>query len=220
MRLYLSSHRLGDSTPELLTMVRPGARCAVISNALDFIPDLDRQSYARTVHDPIADFRAYGLEAFDLDLREHFGAPGTLAARLEDVDLVWATGGNAFLLRRAMRQSGFDSLIGGLMAADRLVYGGWSAGAVVAGPHLRGIELMDDPQVLAVGYAPEPCWEGLGLIAQAIVPHYRSDHQEAEAADRAVAWLQAGGLQHIALRDGEVIVARDGELAVRPAAKP
>jgi dipeptidase E len=220
MRLYLSSHRLGDSVPELLAMAEPRARCAVISNALDFIPDADRLSYARTVHDPVADFRDLGFDAFDLDLREAFGAPERLAARLEDVGLVWATGGNAFLLRRAMRQSGFDTLITGLMAADRLVYGGWSAGAVVAGPHLRGIEMMDDPDVLAAGYDPAPCWEGLGLFATSIVPHYQSDHPEAEAAERAVASLEAQGLSHVALRDGEAIVVNGDELSVRPACKP
>jgi dipeptidase E len=206
MRLYLSSHRPGDSAPELLAMVEAGARCAVISNALDFIPDLDRQSYARTVHDPVADFRGHGLDAFDLDLRDHFGAPQALAARLRGVGLVWATGGNAFLLRRAMRQSGFDTLIGPLLAADALVYGGWSAGAVVACPDLRGIDLIDDPHQLAEGYDPAPVYDGLNLIALHLVPHYESDHPESEAAGMTAAYLLDQALPYRTLQDGDVLI--------------
>ena len=33
-------------------------------------------------------------------------------------------------------------------------------------------------------------WEGLGLIDAAIVPHYRSDHAEAEAAERVATWMK------------------------------
>lgn len=199
-------------------MAGPGVRAVVISNAVDFIPDEARREFARTVFDPVAELNGWGLDAFDLDLREVFGAPDELATRMAGVGLVFAVGGNAFLLRRAMRQSGFDTLIGEMLAKDRLVYAGWSAGSAVAGPHLRGIDLMDDPQVLVDGYEPEICWEGLGLIAGCIVPHYRSEHPETEAADRAVAYLQANGVAHVALRDGEVLVVNGGAAEVRPRA--
>lgn len=35
-------------------------------------------------------------------------AEESLEAKLKEFGLVWAVGGNTFLLRRAMRQSGFD----------------------------------------------------------------------------------------------------------------
>lgn len=210
MRLYLASHRTGDSFPELLRMAGPGARVGVISNAVDFIPPADREAYARKVFDPIADFRGHGLDAYDLDLRAYFREPKALLAELERTRLVWAVGGNAFLLRRAMRQSGFDAIAPGLVWAERLVYGGWSAGACVAAPSLRGLEHMDDPQVLAEGYDADPVWEGLGLIDAAIVPHYRSNHAEAEAAERTAAWMVANGVPHRTLRDGDVLI-QNGE---------
>lgn len=211
MRLYLASHRTGDSFPELLRMAGAGARVGVISNAVDFIPAADREAYARSVFDPIADFRAHGLYAYDLDLRAYFRRPEALLAELERTRLVWAVGGNAFLLRRAMRQSGFDAIAPGLIWAERLVYGGWSAGACVAAPTLRGLEHMDDPAVLAEGYDPEPIWEGLGLIDAAIVPHYRSDHAEAEAAERVAGWMAENRLPHRTLRDGDVLI-QNGEI--------
>jgi len=204
MHLYLSSFRMGDRFQDLLDLAGPGARTAVISNAVDFIDLEDRRAYAAKVHDPAADFRQAGLDAFDLDLRDHFGRPESLAAALVGIRLVWCVGGNAFLLRRALRQSGFEAAIAG--RAD-LIYGGWSAGACVAGSTLRGLELMDDPDLVVDGYAPAPVWEGLGLVDYAIVPHFESDHPEADAAARAHHYMTREGIPHRTLRDGDVIVS-------------
>lgn len=219
MRLYLASYRTGDSYPELIRMAGAGARVGVISNAVDFVPVADREAYARKVFDPIADFRDHGLDAYDLDLRAYFRRPEALLAELERTRMVWAVGGNAFLLRRAMRQSGFDAIAPGLIWAERLVYGGWSAGACVAAPSLRGLELMDDPAELAEGYDPEPVWEGLGLIDAAIVPHWRSDHPEAEAAEQVAAWMTANRVPHRTLRDGDVLI-QNGETLELHAGRP
>lgn len=206
MRLYLSSFRMGERFEELVHAVPSSAAVAVISNAVDFIPRDDRMAYARNVFDPVAHFRSYGLEAADLDLRDYFGDPVALRAALQGVGLVWANGGNAFLLRRALRQSGLDQLLPERMEMGDLIYGGWSAGAVVAGPTLRGIDLMDDPTVVVEGYEAAPVWEGVGLVGFSIVPHFESDHPEAEAAARTAAWLSAAGLPFRTLRDGQAIV--------------
>lgn len=219
MRLYLASYRTGDSYPELIRMAGAGARVGVISNAVDFIPTADREAYARKVFDPVADFRDHGLDAYDLDLRAYFRRPEALLAELERTRMVWAVGGNAFLLRRAMRQSGFDAIAPGLIWAERLVYGGWSAGACVAAPSLRGLELMDDPTELAEGYEPEPVWEGLGLIDAAVVPHWRSDHPEAQAAEQVVAWMTANRIPHRTLRDGDVLI-QNGDTLELHAGRP
>jgi dipeptidase E len=210
VKLYLASWRTGDSFRELVRMAGPGGRVGVIANAADFIPTDEREAYRRKVHDPIAEFREHGLDAYDLDLRAYFRRPEALLAELERTTLVWATGGNAFLLRRAMRQSGFDALAPGLIWAGRLAYGGWSAGACVAGPSLRGLELMDNPEVVADGYPGAVVWEGLGLIDAAVVPHWRSDHPEAEAAEAVAAWMSASGVPHRTLRDGDVLI-QNGE---------
>ncbi len=90
MRLYLSSFRMGDHFETLLAMIGPKAKVAVISNAVDFIPAMDREAYVRTVFDPIAVFIDQGLAAFDLDLRDYFARSDALEAALADVSLVWA----------------------------------------------------------------------------------------------------------------------------------
>lgn len=214
MRLYLSSFRYGDHFPELLALLRDGKRVAVISNALDNIPAEARQRFIATVHNPIRDFEDAGLEAVNLDLRKFFGKPDAMRSALSRFDLTWVMGGNSFLLMRAYRQSGFDEAIRSLFDDDQIVYAGFSAGAAVAAPTLKGIEIMDAAEDVCEGYDPDIIWDGLGLIDQSIVPHYQSEHRETELADKTVAYLESEGLPCIPLRDGEVII-QDGDSSSR-----
>ena len=206
MRLYLSSYRIGDRAGSLLALLGSGKRTAIISNALDNISHTAREIYRDEVYDSHLEMRSLGLDTEELDLRRYFGRPDALRAKLAEFDLVWVTGGNAFILRRAMKQSGFDDVIVDMLDNDEIVYGGFSAGAVVAAPTLRGIELMDDPTEVPTGYDAEVSWDGLGLIDYSIVPHFRSPHTESTAAERAVRHLCSRGMRYRALRDGEVIV--------------
>jgi dipeptidase E len=206
MRLYLSSYRVGDRAGALLALLGGGKRAALIENALDLYSQEARDMHRREVYDPAAELASLGIATTPLDLRRYFGRAEALAAELSNYDLVWAVGGNAFVLRRAMKQSGFDDVITRMLDNDEIVYGGFSAGAVVAAPTLAGLQLMDDPADVPPGYDAEPVWDGLGLIDHSIVPHYRSPHPESAAAERAVRQLCGQGLRYRALRDGEVIV--------------
>jgi dipeptidase E len=210
MRLYLSSYRLGDRPADLLALMRGGRRAIVISNALDAIPRGVRVMYEATVYDQRAAFAAIGVDADHLDLRAYFGHQAGLRERLAANDLVWVTGGNSFLLMRAMVQSGFIPLIREMLARDRIVYGGYSAGAVVATPSLRGIDLMDAPHEIAESYEPAAIWDGMGLVDFSIVPHYRSNHPESPLAEKVTDYLTASKTKFITLRDGEVFIRDDG----------
>lgn len=206
MRLYLSSYRIGDRAGSLLALLGSGKRAAIVSNALDNISSTARSIYRDEVYDPHMELASLGLVTEELDLRRYFGEAEALREKLGEFDLVWVMGGNAFVLRRAMKQSGFDDVITGMLERDEIVYGGFSAGAVVATPTLRGIELMDDPAEVPAGYDPEVVWDGLGLIDHSVVPHFRSPHPESAAAERAVRHMMSRGMRYRALRDGEVIV--------------
>lgn len=224
MRLYLSSYGIGERAGSLLALLsggpdRPatwsetheaagfsGKRAALIENALDLYSDEAREMLRREVHDPAAELNALGIATAPLDLRHFFGRPEALRAELSNYDLVWVAGGNTFVLRRAMKASGFDDVITAMLDNDEIVYGGFGAGAVVAAPGLNGMQLFDDKDAVPHGYDTEPVWDGLGLIDHAIVPHYRSPHPETRAAERAARHLSGQGLRYRALRDGEVIV--------------
>jgi dipeptidase E len=149
-----------------------------------------------------------GLKGEELDLRDHFNDHAALAVKLRQYGGVWVMGGNAFALRRAMRQSGFDQCAPELVLNDSLVYGGFSAGAVVACKTLEGIELVDDLGQLPESYESKIIWKGLGFYEKSIAPHYKSDHPETAAIDKVVAYFEEKKMPYTALHDGEVIVVK------------
>lgn len=214
MRFYLSSYRLGNHVERLRKILPPKSRVAVVANALDVYSNEVRRTHMAEVYDPYAELERLGFRVSDLDLRTYFGKPDELVNRLRRVDFVWALGGESFVLRRAMALSGFDIEIVRRLHADELAYGGFSAGAVVMAPSLRGIHLMDDINKVPDGYTPEVIWDGVQLIDFAIVPHYRSDHPEAAAAEAAKAYFEENEIDHEVLADGDVIVCSGADIQV------
>jgi dipeptidase E len=206
MRLYLSSFDLGDRPKELVALAHSGRRAAIIVNALDNLPE-SRSNWLESQTDRLTEL---GFNVVELDLREYFDDPTQLEARLKEVDIVWINGGNSFILRRAMRQSGFDTLIKNALANDEIVYAGFSAAAVIVSNSLRGLELVDDPEDIPPGYDPAVIWDGLGLLPFAIAVHLDSNHLESEALSREIAFYETEGISYQELRDGEVLII-DGD---------
>jgi dipeptidase E len=202
MRLYLSSYHLGSQPEELVALAGARRRVGLILNALDHRPQV-RPAWVNVQADKLA---ALGFDPVELDLRRYFGATDELRTVLGALDAVWINGGNTFILRRAMKQSGFDHLITDAVARDEILFAGFSAGACVASPSLKGLELTDDPEEVPAGYEAEIVWEGLGFVPFALAVHYESDHPESEAIDREVAFYQAAGIPYRTLRDGEVLI--------------
>lgn len=212
VKFYLSSYMLGDHADRLLAMVAEPRRVIIITNALDAIPLEAQLRYARDTFDPVRYFADAGFDPTLMDLRRYFGRQEELRDVLLRQNVIFALGGNSFLLRRAMRASGFDEILPALLEAG-VVYAGWSAGACVAGDSLQAVASMDEPGVLAPGYTDAaPVWEGLGLVPFGIIPHCDSEHREAEAAARAVAQAEASGTSFRALRDGDVLVCDNGQV--------
>jgi dipeptidase E len=205
MRLYLSSFDLGDRPEELVALAGSARRAAIIVNALDHRPE-GRAIWLKQQTDKLV---GLGFSVVELDLRSYFGAPDGLKRFLSDIDLVWINGGNAFILRRAMKQSGFDLLIKSAVARDEIVYAGFSAAAVITFDSLKGLELTDDPEDVPSGYDANIVWEGLGFVPFALAVHFRSDHPESASVDREIAFYEAGRIPYRTLRDGEVLVIHD-----------
>jgi dipeptidase E len=205
MKLYLSSYRLGDQPDRLVELVGSGRRAAIIFNACDQFEDR-LHHYTREERD----LAELGFSAFELDLRSYFNRPRALEQRLADVDLLWVVGGNTFVLARAMSASGFVSATAPLIDSSRLIYAGYSAGVCVTGPDLDGIHLMDEQEVIPEGYDASIPAETLGWVPWRIVPHWRSDHPEAPAAETAASYMEQRGLTHRTLRDGQVIIVDHG----------
>jgi dipeptidase E len=109
-----------------------------------------------------------------------------------------------------MKQSGFDALIKDAVARDDILFAGFSAGACVAAPSLKGLELTDDPNEVPAGYDTEIVWDGLGFVPCALAVHFKSDHPESASIDREVAYYEAAGIPYRTLRNGEVLIVEGG----------
>lgn len=206
MRLYLSSFLLGNAPEALVDLVGPSACCCLVLNALDNLPEArDRFQISQ-----MAALTALGLRVEELDLRQFFDQPDQLRLALHQFDTLWITGGNAFILRKAMRQSGFNALIGDLLAQDAIAYAGFSAAAVVTHDSLAALAPSAAADQPLKGYRPGVILEGLGITAEAIVVHYDSDHPGRLQAAEEAAYYRQNGIPHRLLRDGEALLVRDG----------
>lgn len=209
MKLYLSSFRLGNDPGLLAALIGNNKRAVVIANSVDFLDKPERQTKVLAEIDAL---RGLGLEPEELDLRNYFDKPNELELKMADYGLLWLRGGNAFILRRAMAQSGFDNALRKLFEKDEVVYGGYSAGICVITPDMHGIDLVDDPNVVPGGYKPEIIWEGMGLVDFSIAPHYQSEHPESEMIEEVVSYFKKHDMTYRALHDGEVILVNNYEV--------
>lgn len=211
MRLYLSSYLWGNRPEELFKLIDVGSsskKIGIITNSADLFPAV---GVRQRLEDDIDFLKTQGFEAEQLDLRDYFKASATaLEEKIRSFGLVWAKGANAFVLRRAMHQSGFDEVIVRLLKEDIIVYGGYSAGACVMGSRLRGLELVDDAKSVPEGYDEVPIWEGLGVLDYAIAPHYKSVHPESELIDKVIEFWDKKKQPYLALSDGEALII-DGD---------
>lgn len=200
MKYYLSSYNIGGR-PEKLQELARGNRIGVIPNAIDF---LSRAEWSKSTSQKTADLSDLGIEAVLLDLKEYFGRKEELQKVLDTLGGVWVRGGNTFVLRQAMKLSGFDDLITSMERKDFL-YAGYSAGICVLAPSLRALQQVDDPNQKPYG-EHEVIWEGLGLLDYIILPHYKSDHPESADIDKEVAFCEQNNIPYKTLRDGEVLI--------------
>jgi dipeptidase E len=203
MRLFLSSYRIGNHPEKLVELIGDNKKVADITNAGDLLTPVEIQE--RLEGDRVM-FNDLRLDSEHLDLRNYFEKdPNVLEKKLRTYGLIWVRGGNVFNLRQAMKRSGFDDVIKKLLNEDALAYGGYSAGACVMTPSLKGIDIVDDPNAFPEGYEHKIIWEGLDIIPYEIAPHYKSDHPESAGIDKVVAYYEDNKIPYKALQDGEAI---------------
>ncbi len=201
MKFYLSSQGLGNEVRKLKKLFPKNKKTAYIANAVDFSNDSKRRRRREKLD--IMDLKSVGLKPEILDLRKYFGKKKDLENKIKEFGVIWVRGGNTFVLRQAMKLSGFDKILEDLKKTDML-YGGYSAGMCVLEPNFKGLELVDDPSQNP--YMQKTIWKGLGIIDYMIVPHYKSDHPESADMDKVVEYYKKKKIKFKTLKDGEVIV--------------
>jgi len=203
MKLYLSSYRLGNNPEKLEKLFSDNKNIAVIANTMDFVDDFQREE---STGQSIMELKNLGLFPEEIDLRNYFGKQNELSKKFNNYGSVYVRGGNTFVLRRAMAQSGFDKWIKNKNKNPNFVYAGYSAGICVLSPTLHGLELVDDPNIVPQGYNLEIIWEGLDIVDFSIAPHYKSNHPESGNVDSEVEYFMKHKMPFQTLRDGEVII--------------
>lgn len=110
MKLYLSSYKVGKDAEGFKNLVNKiAAKVAVIDNSRDYSTDLERKT--KSLQGEMDAMIKLGFVPEHLDLREYFDKSEALIEKLSHFDALWVVGGNSFLLRKAMEQSGFTKVI-------------------------------------------------------------------------------------------------------------
>jgi len=170
-------------------------RLALIENAADVYPK-DNQDWV--IEHRIA-IKNNGYSVDQINLNKYLKNVSELEEELKKFDAIWLGGGNTYYLRWILRESGADQVITKLVT-NGLVYGGGSAGAIVAGPTLKHFEEADDPN-----QAQEAIYDGLGLTEIVPVPHIDNETY-ASVLEEAHTKLEHDGFQTAPLTDNQVLV--------------
>ena len=223
MRLFLASQDLGNYGEILRQMVGAKRPAFVVSNARDYYNDEAR--IAGSVEEAIANLDEIGIEAERLDLRAYFGKQSELADLIEQkqIGLIFSIGGNVICLATAIHASGLGEIIRQGIAEDKFVYGGYSAGSMVAGSDLSLYQFDTKPgeempphriaDVTYDIYNLAPYKQGLGLIPQYIVPHMNhTDH--IDVIRERIAKIEQAGAEAICLNDPDVFVVNGDDMQV------
>lgn len=204
MKLYLSSYKLGNDVELLKEWVKNNQKILVIPNALDVFEDSERKTNG--VLDKCKDLQDLGFETQILDLRNYFNKEDELRQYLKDYNSFYVLGGNVFVLRQAMKLSGFDNYLNDISKIDNYLYAGFSAGICVLAKDLHGIHLADEPEKDPYNYG-SIIWDGVGIIDYMPVPHFDTpEHPESHLMYDVVKYLQDHNLSYQTLHDGDVII--------------
>lgn len=208
MKFYLSSFKIGNDPNQLKRVLPCNPKTVYISNGLDFAKPESRKKHQNW---DLRELSEIGISAEQLDLSDYFGKQAELKIKMQDVDLIYVSGGNVYDLRFAMKLSGFDEILKKLVNTKK-VYGGYSAAVCVLSPTLKGYHIVDDPNLKTYG-DHETIWEGIGLIDWQFAPHFDSNHSESEDINKEIAYYKEYSMNYKALRDGEVIILDEAGLS-------
>ncbi len=180
-----------------------------IPNALDF-SGADPARRELSIKKEVDLLRDLGFDVEVIDLQNYFGKSDKLKRKLDQLGGVFVRGGNTFVLRQAMKLSGFDEIIKSLENRDDFLYSGYSAGICVLAPDLHSLQIVDDATDMPYEGLKVVIWDGLEILDYIILPHYKSNHPESADIDKEVEYCKKHKIPFKTLRDGEVIIVENG----------
>jgi dipeptidase E len=206
MKLYLSSYKLGNEVDRLKELMpKNNKKMGYIPNALDFT-GADPVRKEQGIRKEMDELESLGFKVELIDLQEYFDKNAELKKKLNQLGGVFVRGGNTFVLRQAMKLSGFDKYIKDLNKKEDFLYSGYSAGVCVLAPTLKSLQIVDNPKDMPYKGLEKVIWDGLAILDYMILPHYQSDHPESKDIDKEIAYCKKNKITFKPLRDGEVII--------------
>jgi dipeptidase E len=205
MKYYLSSYKFGNKVDKLKLMIPNNNKIGHINNSRDFI-GRDPERAKKNQDDEIIFLNSIGFEAEILDLNDYFEKENKLRKKINSLGALWVSGGNTFVLRQAMKLSGFENIFNELKHKEDFLYAGYSAGICVLSTSFKSIDQVDDPYNFPYEGIDKPIWEGLAIFDYAFMPHYDSDHPESELIEKEIQRCIDKKWLFKALKDGDVII--------------
>lgn len=214
MRLFLSSQDLGNYAEIARKMAGQNGKAAFIRNAQDAKPPEER-NFSTPLKKQMFEDAGFSFE--EIDLRDYFGEKRSLQEKLEGFGSIWCAGGNVYVLRRAMKASGLDEILVDWLTQDKVLYGGWSAGAMIMTPDLKGPVWSDEDKtdIVPDGYEPNVIWDGLNLVPFYIAPHVGNEIH-GEGPQQYIEYYKAQKAAYYALKDGQVVIVDGHKTEVLP----
>jgi len=205
MKFYLSSYKFGSDFLRLKDLLKQGSKIGYINNSRDWI-GVNENNKQLAFTEETAFLERLGFKCELLDLKEYFGKQELLKEKLDNLDGIWICGGNTFVLRQAMKLSGFDTIFEELKFNEDFVWAGYSAGICILCDSLKYITQVDDANNFPYDGISETIFDGLGIFDYALFPHYKSNHEESELIDQEVERCIKNNWNYKTLKDGEVLL--------------
>lgn len=205
MKFYLSSYKFGNDYNKILNMLKKDAKIGHINNSRDWL-GVNENNKQKALFEEMNFLENLGFRCEHLDLKEYFGKENLLREKLQKLDGIWVCGGNTFVLRQAMRLSGFDNIFNELKTNKDFFWGGYSAGICILCDSLKYINQVDDSNNFPYKEMQQSIFEGLGIFEFGLLPHYKSDHEESEMIEKEVEICIKNKWPFKTLIDGEVLI--------------
>ena len=189
-----------DKIIELLPKSPEKSKLSFISTASNLYKD---KSWVYKDRDKLVEM---GFVVKDLDIANK--TKDNLQKELENVDVVFVSGGNTFYLLEKAKESGFDKIIKKLINKG-VVYIGSSAGSALVCPTIGMIKGLDDP-----ADAPSlKSYKGLNVVDFLILPHYGDEDYKEQYKTILKKW-QNKGYELKLLANNQALIVNGNECKV------
>lgn len=206
MILYLSSQKFGDNYSFLKEWISKNSnKILLIANALDY---KDTSTVSNIIHEDKHLLSHIGFDVTIVDLKDYFEKHEELKKICRKFNNICVIGGNVFILREAMKYSGFDKYLKEISKKDNYLYIGYSAGGCVLSQNLDIYKKVDDP--VDFYNKGKIIYDGIGLIDYQFIPHYKSNYHKAYLIDEIVDTCKKENIKYKALKDGEYVSEKIG----------